>query len=176
MRSQYRIGVDVGGTFTDFTLLDQTNGDVYFYKVSSTPHDPSEAIEKGLREILARYEMDASDVIYLGHGTTVATNIIIQRRGARTGLLTTKGFRDVLELARQSRPSIYDYRVQKPVPLIERDLRMEVIERIGPDGDVIQELDEVSLRSAVEALSDANVTSVAICFLHSYRRPEHEQR
>ncbi|WP_210483930.1 hydantoinase/oxoprolinase family protein [Microvirga antarctica] len=176
MQSKYRIGVDVGGTFTDFTVLDQSDGAVHFFKVSSTPHDPSEAIEEGLRLMLAQNSMDAADVVYLGHGTTVATNIVIERRGARTGLLTTKGFRDVLELGRQARPSIYDYRVQKPPPLIERDLRLEVTERVGPDGEIIIPLDETSLRSAVAALAEQNVDSVAICFLHSYRRPEHEQR
>jgi N-methylhydantoinase A len=94
----YRIGVDVGGTFTDFTLLNESNGSILFYKTPSTPSDPSEAIEVGLTEMLALYSLGAADVTYLGHGTTVATNIVIERRGARTGLLTTKGFRDVLEL------------------------------------------------------------------------------
>ncbi|MET0429460.1 MAG: hydantoinase/oxoprolinase family protein [Microvirga sp.] len=168
--------MDVGGTFTDFTLLDQATGAVHFFKLSSTPGDPSEAIEDGLRLALAAHAMEPSAVTYLAHGTTVATNIVIERRGARTGLLTTKGFRDVLELGRQARPSIYDYRVEKPPPLVPRDLRFEVAERIGPDGETIVELDEESLRAAVAALAAERVESVAICFLHSYRRPEHEQR
>ncbi len=127
-----------GGTFTDFTLLDEANGAVHFFKVSSTPGDPSEAIEEGLRLALAGHGMEPSAVAYLAHGTTVATNIVIERRGARTGLLTTKGFRDVLELGRQARPSIYDYRVEKPPPLVPRDLRLEVAERIGPDGEMLR--------------------------------------
>ncbi|MBM6581860.1 hydantoinase/oxoprolinase family protein [Microvirga sp. BT689] len=172
----YRIGVDVGGTFTDFTLLDPSNGEIRFFKVGSTPHDPSEAIEQGLRLAFAEFGIDARRVAYLGHGTTVATNIVIERRGARTGLLTTKGFRDVLELGRQARPSIYDYRVEKPPPLIPRNRRVEVAERIGPDGETLLPLDEESLRDAVAALAAQEVESVAICFLHSYRRPEHEQR
>lgn len=172
----YRIGVDVGGTFTDFTLLDDTTGEVHFFKTSSTPHDPSEAIENGLRDMLGELGFDPGGVTYLAHGTTVATNIVIERRGARTGLVTTKGFRDVLELGRQARPSIYDYRVEKPPVLIPRDRRVEVLERIGPDGDVLQELDEASLRDAVAQLAASGVESVAICFLHSYRRPEHEAR
>lgn len=172
----YRIGVDVGGTFTDFTLLDETSGQIHFYKTPSTPHDPSEAIENGLRGMLEGLSFDAGDVTYLGHGTTVATNIVIERRGARTGLVTTKGFRDVLELGRQARPSIYDYRVEKPPVLIPRDRRVEVVERIGPAGEVLTELDEASLDGAVRKLAEMGVESVAICFLHSYRRPEHEAR
>ena len=116
----YRIGVDVGGTFTDFTLLDEATDVVRFFKVESTPRDPSEAIENGLRQMLAEFGLAAADVSYLGHGTTVATNIVIERRGAPTGLLTTNGFRDVLELGRQARPSIYDSRVTKPPPLVPR--------------------------------------------------------
>jgi N-methylhydantoinase A len=172
----YRIGVDVGGTFTDFTLLDETSGQIHFYKTPSTPHDPSEAIENGLRGMLDGLGFDAAEVTYLGHGTTVATNIVIERRGARTGLVTTKGFRDVLELGRQARPSIYDYRIEKPPVLIPRDRRVEVVERIGPAGEVLTELDEASLETAVCRLADLGVESVAICFLHSYRRPEHEAR
>lgn len=172
----HRIGVDVGGTFTDFTLLDEASGEVHFHKVPSTRHDPSEAIETGLRQMLDMLGMAAADVGYLGHGTTVATNIVIERRGARTGLLTTRGFRDALELGRQARPSIYDYRVEKPPVLIPRDRRAEVTERIGPDGEVLTQLDEGSLRAAIDTLAAAKVDSVAICFLHSYRAPEHEAR
>jgi N-methylhydantoinase A len=172
----YRIGVDVGGTFTDFTLLDDRSGGVRFYKTPSTPHDPSEAIENGMRAMIAEFGIAAEEVGYLGHGTTVATNIVIERRGARAGLLTTKGFRDVLELGRQARPSIYDYRVQKPPVLIPRDRRCEVVERVGPDGAVLAELDEDSLEQAVQALAAQKVEAVAICFLHSWRRPDHEAR
>jgi N-methylhydantoinase A len=171
-----RIGVDVGGTFTDFTLHDDADGSVGFFKVPSTPHDPSEAIEAGLVEMLRTFGLAASSVGYLGHGTTVATNIVIERRGARTGLLTTKGFRDVLELGRQARPSIYDYRIQKPPVLVPRDRRFEVVERVGSDGGVLTPLDEASLDAAVEALAAAGVESVAICFLHCYAMPKHEAR
>ncbi|MFN8704859.1 MAG: hydantoinase/oxoprolinase family protein [Rhodospirillales bacterium] len=171
----FRIGVDVGGTFTDFTILDERNDAIRFFKVPSTPKDPSQAIEDGLRQIIATFSIDPAAIGYLGHGTTVATNIVIERRGARTGLLTTRGFRDVLELGRQARPSIYDYRIQKPPVLVPRERRVEVTERVGPDGTVLTPLDEKSLTEAVEALRAANVESVAICFLHSYRRADHEQ-
>jgi N-methylhydantoinase A len=172
----YRIGVDVGGTFTDLTLLDDRDGAVRFFKVPSTPRDPSEAIEDGLRQMIAIFGVAPDQVAWLGHGTTVATNIVIERSGARTGLITTRGFRDVLELGRQSRPSIYDYRVQKPPVLVPRDRRVEVTERVGPDGSVLVPLDEASLRAAAEAMREAKVESVAICFLHAYRTPEHEER
>lgn len=172
----YRVGIDVGGTFTDFTLFASDSGKIFFFKVPSTPHDPSEAIENGLRAMLDELSLSPANVSYLGHGTTVATNIVIERRGARTGLITTKGFRDVLELGRQARPSIYDYRVQKPPVLVTRDLRTEVMERVGPEGEVLIDIDDGSLEAAVETLKAEAVESVAICFLHSYRRPEHEAR
>ena len=175
MSASYRIGVDVGGTFTDFIVLDGASGAVGFHKVPSTPHDPSEAIEKGLRQILAQAGIAPEQVGFLAHGTTVATNIVIERRGARVGLLTTRGFRDVLEIGRQARPSIYDYRVQKPPVLVPRNRRMEVTERIGPAGDVLIPLDHASLADAVAGLAAQGVDSVAICFLHSYRAPAHEK-
>jgi len=171
----YRIGVDVGGTFTDFTLLSLESGAIDFFKVPSTPSDPSDAIETGLRQMVEAFAYDPGKVSYLAHGTTVATNIVIERRGAKTGLLTTKGFRDVLELGRQARPSIYDYRVQKPPVLIPRERRAEVVERVWPEGDIAIEMEEDSLDTAIGLLKDEGVEAVAICFLHSFRRPEHEQ-
>jgi len=157
----YRIGVDVGGTFTDFTLHNDSTGEVHFYKTPSTPHDPSEAIEQGLRGILDLLGYEPGGVSYLGPGTTVATNIVIHRRRARTGLVTTKGFRDVLELGRQARPSIYDYRVEKPPVLITRDNRVEVDERVGPAGEILKELGETSLESAGSKLATNGVERVA---------------
>ncbi|MHB2165899.1 hydantoinase/oxoprolinase family protein [Alsobacter sp. R-9] len=170
-----RIGLDVGGTFTDFILMDEADGTIRYFKVPSTPSDPSEAIENGLRQLLDLAGRKGADVGYLGHGTTVATNIVIERRGARTGLLTTKGFRDVLELGRQARPSIYDYRIRKPPPLVPRERRQEVSERVGPEGTVLKPLDDTSLDEAVLALKGEGVEAVAICFLHSYLAPSHEE-
>ena len=116
----YRIGIDVGGTFTDFTLVNEQTGGVAFHKVPSTPHDPSEAIERGIAELLFDHQIQPGEVGHIGHGTTVATNLIIERKGAPCGLITTRGFRDVLELARQTRPHLYDYTVVKPPPLVPR--------------------------------------------------------
>ncbi|MEM9248076.1 MAG: hydantoinase/oxoprolinase family protein [Pseudomonadota bacterium] len=169
-----RIGIDVGGTFTDFTLFDAGNGTLNFFKVPSNPADPSEAIENGLRQMRDVFGYRPAEVTYLAHGTTVATNTVIQRNGARTGLLTTKGFRDVLELGRQARPSIYDYRVQKPPVLVPRDRRFEVTERVDAEGEVWTPLDRDSLKRAVEGLAGTGVEAVAVCFMHSYLHPEHE--
>ena len=172
----YRIGIDVGGTFTDFTLVNEQTGGVAFHKVPSTPHDPSEAIERGIAELLRDHQIQPVEVGHIGHGTTVATNLIIERKGAPCGLITTRGFRDVLELARQTRPHLYDYTVVKPPPLVPRMWRKEVGERLLADGSVREPLDEGDVRRAALELREAGVESVAICFLHAYRNPSHERR
>lgn len=172
----YRIGFDVGGTFTDFTLLDEGTGAVHYFKVPSTPHDPSEAIGNGLAHLVQAFALDPAAVRHLGHGTTVATNLVIERKGARTGLITTRGFRDVLEIGRQTRPHLYDYDVVRPTPLVPRELRIEVDERVMSDGSVRVPLNEAQVEAAARALLAAGVDAVVICFLHSYRRPEHERR
>jgi N-methylhydantoinase A len=171
----YRIGVDVGGTFTDFTVLAERDDRVSFFKVPSTPHDPSEAIQIGLRQIMETLGLDPRQISHVGHGTTVATNMIIERRGVATGLLTTKGFRDALEVGRQVRPSLYDYSVRKPEPLVERANRLEVRERLDSHGEVVEPLDAAQLEGAVARLRANGVASVAICFMHAYRNPAHEQ-
>ncbi len=170
-----RIGVDVGGTFTDFTILDEEGGGVHYFKVPSTPKDPSEAIQEGVAEMLKDHNVAPEAVSHLGHGTTVATNMVIEHRGSATGLLTTKGFRDILEIGRQTRPNLYDYSIGKPVPLVAREHRIEITERVGADGGVITPLDEAGLETAVGTLKAAGVDSVAVCFLHSYRRADHEK-
>ncbi len=172
----YRIGVDVGGTFTDFSILNEETLDVHYYKVASTPEDPSEAIQKGVSDLLAMHAVPTARVSHLAHGTTVATNMVIEERGSKTGLLTTKGFRDVLEIGRQARPHLYDYSVTKPTPLVAREHRLEIEERVGPDGDIITPLENDQLEAAVANLKAANVSAVAVCFLHSYRMPDHEER
>jgi N-methylhydantoinase A len=172
----YRIGIDVGGTFTDFTLLAERDGAVAFHKVPSTPDDPSIAIAQGITDLLAQHAIAPADVSHVGHGTTVATNLVIERRGALTGLVTTRGFRDVLEIGRQTRPHLYDYSVGKPPPLVKREHRIEVRERVNAAGEVIAPLDHAELERAVLQLKSAGVQSVAVCFLHAYRNPAHERR
>lgn len=170
----WRIGVDSGGTFTDVCLFDDVTGTVAVWKVSSTPDDPSRGIAAGVAEGLERVGALAADVGYFGHGTTVATNALIQHRGAKTGLIVTDGFRDLLEIGRQKRPDLYDIQVDKPVVLVSRDLRLEVPERIRHDGSVEVPLDTDAVRAAVRFLRDADVQAVAVCFLYGFVSEAHE--
>ncbi len=172
----YRLGIDTGGTFTDLALIDGATGEAVLFKLSSTPGDPSEAIIQGIQEILGKDGIRTENVAYLGHGTTVATNAVIERKFARTGLITTEGFKDVLELARQRRPDLYDLDKEKPRPIVPRDLRLEVRERLAYDGSVLTPLDEDQLRALVRGLRERGVAAIAVCFLHSYLNPVHEQR
>jgi N-methylhydantoinase A len=171
----WRVGVDSGGTFTDVCLFDDATGAIAVWKVPSTPDDPSRGIAQGLAEAIARAGASLDTVGYFGHGTTVATNALIQHRGVRTGLITTQGFRDLLEIGRQKRPDLYDIQVDKPPVLVSRDLRLEVPERIHHDGRVETPLDEAAFRDAVRRLRDAGVQAVAVCFLYSFVRPAHEE-
>ena len=171
----WRVGVDSGGTFTDVCLFDEAAGQVAVWKVASTPGDPSQAIADGLEQGLQLVGSQPGDVIYFGHGTTVATNALIQHRGVRTGLITTDGFRDLLEIARQKRPDLYDLQVDKPPTLVPRDLRLEVAERVRHDGSVETPLDHAAVRAAARTLRDAGAEAIAICFLYSFLRPEHEE-
>jgi N-methylhydantoinase A len=170
----WRVGVDSGGTFTDICLFDERSGRIAVWKVSSTPTDPSQAVAEGLDEALARIAAHASDVSFFGHGTTVATNALIQHHGAPTGLITSDGFRDLLEIGRQKRPDLYDLQADKPPVLIERRLRREVPERLRHDGRVEIPLDLEAVRSAARALREASVEAVAVCFLYAFLDPAHE--
>ena len=171
-----RIGIDVGGTFTDFVMADVETGALSYFKVPSSPADPSVAIASGTREMLDRFSVSAADVGYFGHGTTVATNMVIERRGVKTGLVTTRGFRDVLAIGRQTRPALYDYSVRKPDPLVRRQDRLEVDERLEASGAPLRGLDEAELEQRVRQLIANGVESIAIAFLHAYRNPEHENQ
>ncbi|MEJ1160619.1 hydantoinase/oxoprolinase family protein [Prosthecomicrobium sp. N25] len=172
----WRIGIDSGGTFTDVCLFDDATGRVEVWKVPSTPDDPSRAIARGTEEGLARVGAGAADVVYFGHGTTVATNALIQHRGVKTGLLTTAGFRDLIEIGRQKRPELYDLQADKAPALVTRDLRIEVGERLRHDGSVMTPLDEAAVRAAALTLKAAGVKAVAIGFLYGFVRPDHEVR
>lgn len=172
----YKIGVDVGGTFTDVCMFDQDTGEVNVYKLPSTPWDPSEAIGNGIREILELYQVSPAAVSNLVHGTTVATNATLERKGAKTAIITTKGFRDLIELARQTRASLYDTQVEKPVPIIYRKMRREVDERIMADGTVFKALDTAEVERLVDELKAEGTEAYAVCLLHSYIDPTHEQK
>lgn len=171
----WRIGIDSGGTFTDICLFEEQSGRVAVWKVSSTPSDPSRAVAEGVAEALVQVAARASEVSYFGHGTTVATNALIQHRGALTGLITSNGFRDLLEIGRQKRPDLYDLQADKPPVLVERPLRHEVPERLLHDGRVETALDEAAVRDAVRVLRTAGVKAVAICFLYSFLDTAHEE-
>lgn len=162
-------GVDTGGTFTDIVLLQ--DGRMAVHKVLSTPIDPSRSIIGGLQELDA-----FNDIHVLVHGSTVATNAVLERKGVLTGLITTAGFRDVLEIGRQTRPDLYSIQVQKVPPLVPRARRLEVVERLNERGEVLSPLDESSLEKALEVLQEARVEAVAISLLFSFANPEHEQR
>lgn len=172
--ARFRIGIDVGGTFTDICLFNEDSKQVFVEKTSSTPEDSSLGIREGLRNILSSIGASGKEVVYLAHGTTVATNTLLQHNGARTGLITTKGFRDLLEIGRQTRPNLYDMQVDKPEPLVPRDVRLEVAERVYSDGRVLLPLDDRECREAARKMKEAGVEAVAICLLHSYVNPQHE--
>ncbi len=175
--SGWRVGVDSGGTFTDICMVEETTGELRVWKVPSTPDDPSRAIAAGVVEGLATAaKAKPSETTYFGHGTTVATNTLIQHRGVKTGLITTDGFRDLLEIGRQRRPHLYDLQADKPPLLVTRDLRLEVSERLRHDGRVEKPLDEAAVRAAARRLKAEGVKAVAICFLYSYIDPRHEMR
>ena len=174
MPNQIRIGADIGGTFTDIVFLDGS-GNVRTAKVSSTPDDYARAISDAIAGYLAAEATSPTEVVEIDHGTTVATNAILERKGARVGLLTTEGFRDVLEIRRVRLPVLYDLEWEKPPPLVPRELRHEVGERVGAGGVVRQALDLDSVRAAIEALKAQNVESLAVCLLHSYANDTHER-
>ena len=172
---RYRVGADIGGTFTDVALLG-SDGSIATAKVSSTPEDYGVAIIDGVMRLVQQRGLDGSDVEGVVHGTTVATNAILQRKGARTALITTEGFRDVLELARLRYSKLYDVNFVKAKPLVPRRLRFVVAERMGPRGEVKKALDEENARAVIERVRAANVEALAICLLHSYANPDHERR
>ena len=175
-----RIGVDVGGTFTDLYFSDEDRSRVVIEKVPSTPHDPSEAVLDGLQRLCRKADIALEDVDVLVHGTTVATNIALTHTGAEVGMITTEGFRDILHIARHKKP--YNFSLQQELPwqtqpLVKRRHRLTVKERIiVPDGEVLIPLDEDEVRVRVRELKAAGVESVAVCLLHSYLNPAHEQR
>ena len=169
----FRAGVDIGGTFTDIVLLGE-NGERHTKKVSSTVDDYARAIVDGLSELLT--EIGGGRIVELLHGTTVASNAILEHKGARTGLITTRGFRDVLEIRNLRMPRLYDMSWTKPVPLVERRWRVEVDERVNAQGEIETPLDEASVERAVEFLVAEGVEAIAVCLLHSYLNPAHELR
>ena len=176
MTDRYRLGVDVGGTFTDAILLNESTGEVRTGKVPSTPSDPSQGFLRVVDRMLGQGDVAPDAVRYLVHGTTVATNAIIEGNLARTAFVTTEGFRDLLEIQTGIRPVLYDLQFEKLRPLVPRFLCFGVPERLDFRGDVLVPLDEDAVRQVAERLRDEGVESVAVCLLHAYVNPEHEKR
>ena len=171
----YRLGVDVGGTFTDLVLHDVETNRLEFAKTPSTPQNQATGVANGIRELIDRLDILPEAISFFIHGTTVATNTLLERKGARTALVVTKGFRDVLQIGRQDRPHLYDFRQQKPDPLVPRQLRFEVEERVLYTGEILTPLSDVEVSNLIARLQAAKVDAVAVCLLHSYAHPVHEQ-
>jgi N-methylhydantoinase A len=173
---RYRVGIDIGGTFTDLVLIDDATGQRAVGKVLTTHEDPSEAVENGLVELLGQEGVETEQLGTIIHGTTLVTNALIERKGATTALLTTDGFRDAVAIGTEHRYDMYDVFIEKPEPLVPRSLRYGVRERSLDDGSVMLELDEEQVRSIVTELRGRGVRAVAVSFLHSFRNPAHERR
>ena len=171
----WTIGVDVGGTFTDFYAADD-RGAVFVHKTSSTPANPAEAILNGLRALCEKNAIPMDRIDRVSHGTTVCTNALIQRSGSGVSLVTTKGFRDLLEIGRQTRPHMYDLQKDHPAPLADREHRFELDERIGAAGEVVRAPDDADIEAVVEAVLASGTKACAVGFLFAFRNPEHEQR
>ncbi|HYZ34620.1 MAG TPA: hydantoinase/oxoprolinase family protein, partial [Crenalkalicoccus sp.] len=178
MKGEYRIGVDVGGTFTDVVGI-AADGAETLAKAPSTPHDQSEGVLAGLENLAAVLGLPLPELLgrtaRIVHGTTVATNALLERRGARVAMLTTEGHRDVVEMREGLKPERYDTRLPPPAPLVPRRLRIPVRERLRADGSVVAPLNPASLEAAIEALRAEGVEAVAIAFLHAWSNPAHER-
>ena len=173
---RFRVGVDVGGTFTDVVLVEEESGEILITKVATVPADPSQGCIDGIDKALAAFAIGPAEVVFIVHGTTIATNTIIEGKGAKAGLLTCEGFRDVLEIAYQTRPNLYDVFYDQPAPLIPRYLCLGVPARIGPGGEENVPLDEAVLRRRARFFQEQGVEAIAVAFLHSYLNPSHENR
>ncbi len=171
----YRLGCDIGGTFTDFVLLDDQTGEIRTGKCLTTPRDPSDAVEEGIRGLEKTTPDFVGKLDELIHGTTLVINSIIERKGAKTGLITTKGFRDILEIGREIRYAPYDIFAEFPQPLIPRRFRLEVDERVRSDGTILKPLDPEDAKRTVRALLDMGVESIAVCLINSFENPVHER-
>lgn len=171
----FSLGCDIGGTFTDFVLLDEESGAIQVHKRLTSPEDPSVAVADGTSALSARSPQYLGRTALFVHGTTLVINAVIERKGARTALITTEGFRDVLEIGREKRFDVHDVQIRYPMPLVPRPLRREVRERVHFTGTVLTPLDEADARRAIEALVVEDVESIAVCLLHSYANPAHER-
>ncbi|WP_067934683.1 hydantoinase/oxoprolinase family protein [Alicyclobacillus kakegawensis] len=175
MSPKYRLGIDIGGTFTDFTLLDQETGEIFSHKTPTVPHDPAKGVLNGLTYLVEQKEVQPSDITYFVHGTTIGLNTLLQRNGSKIALFVTEGFRDLLALQRLRLPVPYDFRSRLPEPLVPRKRVFPIRERLWKDGTTRLPLDFDTLNAAIDAAIEEKVEGIAICFLHSYKNPIHEE-
>lgn len=175
-QAAFRAGIDIGGTFTDMLLFDESTGTFTIGKTLTTPGEPSDGVMNAIREVNALTHTTPSDIAQIVHGTTLVTNALIERKGARTALITTKGFRDALEIAREHRYDLYDLMIELPEPLAPRERRFEIDERILSDGSILTPIDTEEIRTLVERLKTEEIEAVAVCLIHSYVNPEHERQ
>src|SRR5256714_7556659 len=173
--SHFRVGVDIGGTFTDLVVFNDATGSFAVGKTPTTPHDPSQAIESLLRATLERENIVIGDVQQLIHGTTLVTNAIIERTGSRTAMLATQGFRDSIEIGRENRDGLYDLMLEMPQPLVPRYLRFGVPQRTLADGTTLQELDIAHVEQLARELAAHRIEAIAIAFLNSFANPSAER-
>ena len=172
----YRVGIDIGGTFTDFAILSEGDGRLFIHKQLTTPDDPAQSVLSGVPRLLEKAAVAPDEIVAVVHGTTLITNSIIERRGAKTAMLVTEGFGDMLDIARERRYDMYDLTITYPVPLVPRGLRREIVERMGPDGVPRVPLSREAVIAALEELVDQDVAAVAVCFLNSPANPSHERQ
>ena len=176
MKRSWIIGLDIGGTFTDVVMVHPTTRAFHRFKCLTTPDDPARGALGGVDGMLAEVDVKPGEVAVLLHATTLVSNALIERKGARTALVSTKGFRDVLKIGREKKFDIYDLQIERPVPLVPESLSFEVLERIGPDGSVIQPLERESVLAVADAIHKGGAGAVAVCLLHSYMNPAHEMQ
>lgn len=169
-----RIGVDIGGTFTDFALHDRNGNRLVIHKQLTTPSDPSQAVIEGVQTLMANNGVAPSDIFEIVHGTTLVTNSVIERRGAKTGMLGTAGFSDIMDMGLERRYDLFDLRISYARPLVPRGLRIEVPERVRFDGSIETPLDRDAVKAAARRFAELEIEAIAVCFLHAYANPTHE--
>ena len=172
----YKLGFDIGGTFTDFILLNENTGRIYSYKLLTTPKDPSEAVIYGIKYLINEHNINPNNIVHTTHATTLITNAFIERKGSKTALICTSGFSDIIEIGNEMRYDIYDLLMELPEPIVSRNNRYEIDERITANGNVYIKINLAQLNKIVNKLNKSNIESVGICFLHSYKNNTHENK
>ena len=172
----YKLGFDIGGTFTDFILLNEKSGEIHTHKILTTPEEPSDAVIDGISHLIDKYDIDPKKIVHTTHATTLITNAFIERKGSKTGLICTSGFSDIIEIGNEMRYDIYDLLIELPEPIVSRNNRFEVDERITATGTVFKKLNTTQLNKIVDNIIKSGIEAVGICFLHSYKNNSHEEK